>query len=345
LAAVEILWGKNSGRGDPVPNACRRWSLRLAVVIPIFGFIFSPAPVWAWGCEGHEAIAIIAEKHLNPRALAAANRILQENPIDPGLSRFCRMEGLDAMANSSTWADDYRHTPEGKASGAWHFIDIPRGAARGDFSRYCPSSSGCITAALRAQIKILQDAGAAPGERATALRFILHFAGEMEQPLHCTNNNDEGAHCFPVEFFDERPTTKEPAQGEYSPNLHGLWDYEIIEREIGHESVADFAAALDRKYHQQIAAWQNGAIAIDDWVWESHQIAEQTAYGLLPRRVAIETPAPGGTCADDNHIAARMLELHERLDRGYQSAAVPVIEEQLAKGGAHLALVLNHVWP
>jgi hypothetical protein len=127
--------------------------------------------------------------------------------------------------------------------------------------------------------------------------------------------------------------------------LHGLWDYEIIEREIGHESVADFAAALDRKYHQQIAAWQNGAIAIDDWVWESHQIAEQTAYGLLPRRVAIETPAPGGTCADDNHIAARMLELHERLDRGYQSAAVPVIEEQLAKGGAHLALVLNHVWP
>jgi len=307
----------------------------------------APAPVWAWGCEGHEAIALVAEAHLNPRALAAVNKILAENPIDPALSRFCKVEGLDAMANSSTWADDYRRTPEGKSSAPWHFIDIPRGAARGggDISRYCPVGSGCITGALSAQIKILEDPAAAQADRAKALRWVLHFAGEMEQPLHCTNNNDEGAHCFPVEFFGEQPTTKDPAQGEYAPNLHGLWDYGIIEREIGREPVADFAAGLDRKYRSQIAAWQNSPIAIDDWAWESHQIAEQTAYGLLPHRVAIDTPAPGGTCADDNHVAARMLALHENVDATYESAAYPVVEQQLAKGGARLAAVLNHIWP
>ncbi len=305
----------------------------------------APPPVWAWGCEGHEAIALVAEKHLNPRALAAVNKILAESPIDPALSRFCQLKGLDAMANSSTWADDYRRTPEGKSSAPWHFIDIPRDAAHGDISRYCPAGGGCITSALSAQIKILQDPTAAPAERAKALRWVLHLAGEMQQPLHCTNNNDEGGHCFPVDFFGERPTTKDPAQGEYSPNLHGLWDYGIIQREIGHQPVADFAAALNRKYRSEIAAWQNRPIVIDDWAWESHQIAEQTAYGLLPRRVAVETLAPGGTCVDDNHVAARMLELHENLDATYESAAYPVIEQQLAKGGARLAAVLNHIWP
>jgi hypothetical protein len=328
-----------------VSNACRWICSALALIAITVVALCAPAPVWAWGCEGHEAIALIAEAQLNPRALAAVNKILAENPIDPALSRFCKLEGLDAMANSSTWADDYRRTPEGKSSAAWHFIDIPRGAPRGDVSRYCPVGSGCITSALSAQIKILQDRAAALAERAKALRWVLHFAGEMEQPLHCTSNNDEGAHCFPVEFSGEQATSKDPAQGEYSPNLHGLWDYGIIEHEIGHESVGDFAASLERKYRSQIATWQDAPIAIDNWAWESHQIAEQTAYGLLPRPVAIETPAPGGTCADDNHVAARMLELHEKVDGTYESAAYPVIEQQLAKGGARLAAVLNHIWP
>jgi hypothetical protein len=326
--------------------ARRQWTCSsLVIMATAAAALCAPTPVWAWGCEGHEAIALVAERHLNPRALAAVNKILAENPIDPALNRFCKWEGLDAMANSSTWADDYRRTPDGQSSAPWHFIDIPRGAPRGNISRYCPTASGCITRALSAQIRVLQDPSAAPADRAKALRWVLHFAGEIQQPLHCTNNNDQGAHCFPVEFFGERPTAKDPAQGEYSPNLHGLWDYRIIQREIGQESVADFAAALDRKYRSQIAAWQNSPIVFDDWAWESHQIAEQTAYGLLPRHVPIETPAPGATCADDNHVAARMLELHENVDATYESAAYPLIEQQLAKGGARLAAVLNHLWP
>ena len=51
------------------------------------------------------------------------------------------------------------------------------------------------------------------------------------------------------------------------------------------------------------------------------------------------------SCADDNHVAARLLRLHEQVDAAYESAAYPVIAEQLAKGGARLALILNHIWP
>ena len=84
----------------------------------------------AWGCEGHQVIALLAEKHLTPHALATANQILKDNPIDPSMNRFCKQGGLDAMADSSTWADDYRTLhPE---TGPWHYIDIRFGTTLSD---------------------------------------------------------------------------------------------------------------------------------------------------------------------------------------------------------------------
>lgn len=51
------------------------------------------------------------------------------------------------------------------------------------------------------------------------------------------------------------------------------------------------------------------------------------------------------SCADDVHISARMLKVHEHIGEQYEDAVEPVVEEQLAKAGARLAAVLNSVWP
>ena len=52
-----------------------------------------PAPARAWGCEGHQVVALLAEKHLTPHALAMAKKILAEGPIDPSLNRYCKPGG------------------------------------------------------------------------------------------------------------------------------------------------------------------------------------------------------------------------------------------------------------
>ena len=86
----------------------------------MFILLFCPVRAWPWGCEGHEAVAMIAEKHMTPHALEMANNLLQSQPIDPTLSRFCPSQGLDLMEDSSTWADDLRKVAAGGESVALH---------------------------------------------------------------------------------------------------------------------------------------------------------------------------------------------------------------------------------
>src|SRR5258708_3927352 len=82
---------------------------RAAVIISalMIAILASPA-AHGWGCQGHEAVALIAEMHMTPQALAMANKTLKDSPIDPALSRYCKETGLSPMAEASTWADDFR---------------------------------------------------------------------------------------------------------------------------------------------------------------------------------------------------------------------------------------------
>ncbi len=298
---------------------------------------------WGWGCEGHEIVALVAEAHLNPRARAMAFKILADGPISPTLSRYCKEPGLDAFVDSSTWPDDIR-TIRPDAT-PWHFIDIPRGASESDIAKYCPPPAGCITNALADQLVILRNPSATAQARADALRFIIHFVGDIHQPLHDSTNNDRGGNCIPVAFFDHATKETNPTFETYDPNLHEVWDVEILERSLNGESLQQAATDLDQKFQAQIRAWQSQSPNFNSWAWEGHQLAERMVYGQLPVKIAIETPRSVDSCADDDHISTRMLRLNENLGSEYQDAAAPVVREQLAKAGIRLAALLNSIWP
>jgi len=297
----------------------------------------------AWGCEGHQTIALIAEMHLSPRALAAVNELLKDNPIDPKLNRYCKPVSTDPMADAATWADDYRN--QDPTTGPWHFFDIPRGAKRKDIDQYCPASTSCVTAALQAQIAILESPTASAAKKAEALRYVIHFAGDIHQPLHCTTNSDQGGNCVPVSYFDMPAKETNPTTGSYYPRLHAVWDTNILERIAQGKTVEQFAAQLNQQFGFMIASWQRQGMIFDNWAWESHQLAEQISYGDLPVKIAIEPPVAVTTCLDDNHISDRMFKLNEQLGQPYQDDAAPVVEEQLAKAGIRLSMILNKIWP
>ncbi len=86
--------------------------------------LLSASPAHAWGCKGHETVALIAEKHLSPEAKEFVLALLKENPIDPQFKRYCGSAVNDPMGDASTWADDIRNE---RHNGPWHYIDIPRG--------------------------------------------------------------------------------------------------------------------------------------------------------------------------------------------------------------------------
>ncbi len=81
----------------------------------------------AWGCDGHRVVVFLAEGLLPLRTLEAVRSTLAAAPIDPALPRFCEPVPDDPIADSATWADDYR-TVDASTAG-WHFIDVPRGVS------------------------------------------------------------------------------------------------------------------------------------------------------------------------------------------------------------------------
>ena len=305
--------------------------------------LLSPARAWPWGCDGHQAVAMIAEKHMSTHALEMANQLLQSQPIDPALSRSCASQGNDLMVDASTWADDIRSArPE---TSGWHFIDIPRDAPRSALAESCPASTGCVTSAIEHQLELLRGGSTDPRVRADALRLVIHFVGDLHQPLHCVSNNDMGGNCVPVDFFGNHPVERNPQLESYTPNLHGIWDSAIIQRMRGMSSVAHWADSLDQQFSSKEAGWKKAGINVEGWAWESHELADSVVYAKMSAAIPVEKPVSVKSCVDDNHISTRMLKLHEQVSQAYVDAAAPVVNEQIAKAGVRLAMILNQVWP
>jgi hypothetical protein len=306
--------------------------LCLALCLP---FLACAPAAEAWGCRGHETVAALAEKHLTPQAKQALLALLTANPIDPQLKRYCGQRGLDPFVDSSTWADDERSRDP--ATAPWHFIDIPLSATQGSAQAFC-GAGGCVTQAIADQLAILKDKNAPGAKRAAALRFIIHFVGDLHQPLHGSTNSDRGGNCVPVKYFTRNPHLR---NNSYIPNLHHVWDTEIPESQMLGADPAEFADTLDDAFESSFAAWQQGGMQLDAWAWESHDHAAETAYGAFSKPVAIEPDVPVNACSDDNNIAQRMLHKHLVIGPAYRDQAASVVEERLAQAGIRLAMILN----
>ena len=322
---------------------CRLWRLAVGISFVSGLLLLAPSSGWAWGCQGHQVVALIAEKHLTPHARAMVEKILKDGPIDPTLSRYCKDAPADAMADASTWADDFRSGhPE---TGPWHYVDIPRGVSKFDLAKLCADSGGCLTQAIRDQLPILRSPAADPQKKGDALRFLIHFVGDIHQPLHATTNNDQGGNCVPVAFFADLPQLRNPDTESYAPNLHGVWDSSILQRMVEGETVQQVAGEFDRDRAQDISKWMRDRPDAEAWAWESFRLAEAIAYGKLPVAIPVEWPVTTSSCAEADHISTRMLNLNEQIEQPYQATAAPVVKQQVAKAGARLALLLNQLWP
>jgi hypothetical protein len=296
--------------------------------------LFWPAEAQAWGCKGHQTVALIAEKHLTPETRQWVEKLLSENPIDPKLNRYCGGAMRDAMADSSTWADDVRGE---RKNGPWHYIDIPRGSKRGPIEPFC-GAAGCVTRALSEQLAILKDKNSDAAKRADALRYVIHFVGDLHQPLHTITNADEGGNCVPLKYF--RRNAHEHNHS-FSPNLHSIWDTAIPERDAEGADSAEYAETLDALFAADIEGWQKAGIHVEDWVWEGYDFAESVVYGDLTPRIAIEPNVAVHSCSDDNNVGERLLRQNIVAGEAYQEKAAPVAEKRITEAGIRLAMILN----
>jgi len=250
----------------------------------------------AWGWEGHIIVAHIAEQHLTDKAKAGIAQLLGPD----------RKLSDDPVAS---WADHIRRDrPE---TGPWHYVDIPFEATSYDPTRDCPTGR-CVVAHIEHFAAVLADTNATTVSRAEALRFVVHFVGDMHQPLHSTErNHDKGGNLVKITFLSDSETG----------NLHSVWDSMLLRQYLGGQDVSGYADKLNSRITpQQMKDWAGGLVA--DWAWESHHQAVAHTYAGVPIQ---DTPF--------------------NLDQQYVAGNRDVVETQLMRAGIRLANVLNKAFP
>jgi hypothetical protein len=276
---------------DKVPAAFGVSRIRLSEVIVrkllramfiVLALILS-SPGFPWGGEGHQVVGLIAMKYMTVDAQAKAGDLLDGSAID-------------AVAS---WADEYRH--DHRETGPWHYIDIPLADSKIDLARECPNGD-CVIAKTEQFLAILKDPKADKDAKGQALKFVIHFVGDLHQPLHDEDNGDKGGNTRQV-IFDGHP--------DY---LHWVWDTGLLQH-ISRNQAALAAELESRITPQDQAEWQKGSI--EDWVMEGHRLAQTVAYGDLSN----DNPSP--------------------ITPEYERQAEPVIELRLEKAVVRLAHLLN----
>jgi hypothetical protein len=316
----------------------------------VFALLLSAgcADALAWGCIGHQTVAIIAERTARPSAVAAARAVLGAAPIDPVLKRGCEPVASDPLVDAATWADDERGVEP--ATAPWHFINLPRSlvSASANPVPYC-TSGRCIVEAILAQYRTLRTS-TDPVQKGSALRFLVHFLGDIHQPLHVVTNGDRGGNCFPVNYLGRAPEQDE--HGAFAPELHGVWDTSVIGTLMKAHSLHDAGALVDYLANQaslpkKVSASAPTSGRVTSWARESHALARSITYGRLPQAVPLEpgTALTLSSCADNHDVVHRMLALREALADPYEHSAETTVLGQLRTAGVRLAAVLAAAFP
>ena len=200
----------------------------------------APTAAFAWGPHGHRIVGRIAANHLTDEAARAVTCLL----------------GPESLAQVSTWPDEIRSGPDWKKADSWHFISIDDGETLETTERN--PAGDVLEAMLRFEI-VLRDPQAAPEAKREALKFLVHFVGDVHQPLHVGRRADLGGNRVEVLWF-AAPS-----------NLHSVWDSQIIENEK--LSYSEFAEFIDHPTLEELKAWQGSVYA--DWIRESKELRER----------------------------------------------------------------------
>ncbi len=283
----------------------------------VISSVLLPAQLYCWWETGHEVVARLAAARLTPAAQTRVAKLLGVADTKEAVA--------NALSQASIWADVIKKTETETAS--WHFIDIALQDPRSAMPERCQNDD-CVTARIR-QFTAQLSAKATPADShwsdLDALRFVVHFVGDVQQPLHDSNDADLGGNC---ELLD-------PAVDQ-AKNVHALWDGPLVDRNGTDDK------AITAELETQIAAmskenqkkWTEGSA--DDWAWEAHELARPDIYKRL--HIPLEDVIfPASCTAAPENITIRKIDINE----AYIDEMKPVVRRQLIKGGLRLANLLN----
>jgi hypothetical protein len=168
---------------------------------------------------------------------------------------------------------------------------------------------------------ILREPFASKKDKREALKFLVHFMGDVHQPLHCADDKDRGGNEKWFRYYG--PTGR---SRHYTwVDLHGFWD-NLIEPKAK-EDPRRLAYQLEKTITtEDEKEWARGKPS--DWAYESFLIAQNKIFKELPE----------GPLLDRNRWGKDLPEDY------YSGKMRQVVDRQLEKAGVRLANLLNDIF-
>ncbi len=304
--------------------------------------------LFGWSAEGHRAIATLAQELISSETQIKVQQLLNES------------EDGD-LATASTWADEIReknprserHRPKDANdfnrqfpnNASWHFVDLPLGCdSFADLNRFVHGTNDVIHA-IDHCIEVLEAPTSSSGEisRTQALRLLVHFVGDIHQPLHC------GTGFYRLSDTAPPVLVTNPAEAMGLPNdrggndlfygpkeeLHALWDIGLVEEIADTFDFRSLEIVLKQEYlrHSWPATPGDYHHWAATWALESAKIANSAYAGIRFNSVEImDEPNP--------------LWISITLPPDYEKKNTALVAQQLTKAAVRLAQLLDRLhWP
>ena len=239
-----------------------------------------------WGSTGHRVIAEVASNYLTDNARLQIDNILNG----------------ETLVNASTYADDIKSDSRYDIYYDWHFLNME---LDDEYEDITPSERGDVFIAINKCIDILESDSVSNTDKSFYLKLLVHFVGDLHQPLHIGRYEDRGANRIYVKWFGR------------NSNLHRVWDSEMINSH--NMSYSELALNLPNPdfllFTEEANDFKRGDVL--NWVDEIHEYT--------------------------NKIYAD-VSIDDKLGYEYQYKNFGTVKDLLLIGGIRLAKILNYLF-
>lgn len=205
-------------------------------ILFFFPFLLFSQQGWAWSKNGHRIVARIAQIHLKKKVKRKVNQLLYPS----------------TLTHSGNWADEIKSDKKYDYAKPWHYVNFPFDKTYEESQK---NSKGDLLKSLSEMERILKNKKSTRLQKINALKFLIHFVGDLHQPFHVGIKKDRGGTRAEVKWFGK------------DTNLHRVWDSELIA--YTKLSFSEYAQKLNRFSVRERREILKGGYL--DWARESRE--------------------------------------------------------------------------
>jgi hypothetical protein len=216
--------------------------LKKLIIVSLLSYL--PFTAGAWGVLGHRIVGEIADLHINAKTRKAVKQIL----------------GNETIAMSANWADFIKSDTAYNYISTWHYINLPANLSKTEvFNFLNTQTEPNIYNKTIEMIGLLKNSKSTLAQKKMALRLLIHFVGDLHQPMHTARKEDLGGNKVLLTWFGERS------------NLHRVWDESLIS--FQQLSYTEYTKIINHAKPQQLLNWKKASLK--DCVFESYQVCNK----------------------------------------------------------------------